>query len=100
MRTVAAVASALGVSDRTRATPAPNSAHREIRPGRWDGETGHDLVEDACEEDTLAVMRPLLREHGPVPADDLNLGAEHDGRFDRPLSGATLLARLDALAPS
>ena len=65
----------------------------------WDIETGNYLGRYATEEEALSVVRSLIRHYGPAYADDLNLGAEDDaGPFGEPLSGAALLARLEALA--
>lgn len=67
----------------------------------WDVETGNYLGRYASEEEALAVVRALVRRYGPAYAADLSLGAEDEtGRFDQPISGGPLLARLETLAAS
>ncbi len=67
----------------------------------WDVATGNYYGRFSTEDEALVLVRTLVREYGPAYADDLNLGAEDDeGRFAEPLSGAALLDRIEALAPS
>lgn len=80
---------------------SPGQSAAGVRADLWDVETGNYLGRYVTEEEALAVVRTLVREYGPAYADELNLGAEHDdGRWEAPISGAALLARIEALSPS
>lgn len=86
---------------RTRTTSSSGPAHGRVRLDLWDVATGSCFGCFDIQDEALALVRTLVREHGPTSADDLNLGAEDDeGWFAEPLSGTPLLARIETRAPS
>ena len=64
----------------------------------WDTETSNYYGRFEDEAEVLRLVRKLVNHYGATYADDLGLGrVSDDGSVLEPLSGAALLARVDAV---